>query len=645
MRRFRTITAVAAALVLAAGAVAPSEADRPGGGRFPYAELAGLAGAEAPVPVVAREAVVVRVRPALDWPAVAEVEAGRRLLATATTAGRGSWLRVALGDGAEGWVDRADVDVPAALAARLPTAWAPPITVLGSYWGVEFHVWPSGPGVGYRIVGGPWAVAGRSIDGEWVAVQVPGLAPQVVWLRARGVELDAPDLSVADLPVFLGRETLVLPVGDPDGREARTIRPAVHWVWAAGDEVLGWYGEELWTYNPDSAELETRTAAATRGLPSPDGRWLAVAGCVRPDSCRPTTDLRFATSTADVTFVSLSGARDIVFFDVFGRIGTQREGEVMHGWGRPGRWSPDGQVLLVPSFHRSGLSGGEWTALTVEGGEYPVDLSWLDPLVGETAYACDRYAWSAGRDRTLVFKGMCDGMAHVFDLSGELLRSEPRDDWHRNGAAVGLSEVTSSLWVDWSPDRSMAAAAASDDERAVWLYRASTQRSERLDLPLSHEWSRWASSWSPDGESLLLIDQVRTGCGAASYEAIWLVEPDSGMARQVGSGWPAARVCGTGVKWSADGEWWWLETHGSSRVYGAGPGGGGASHAQDGLAAPNGYAARLRIYDRWGSPAQVFRTELERWEAAGMHRASWSSDGRWLVIGGRDTGVWCRCGH
>ena len=647
MRRFRAITAVAAALVLAAGLVAPSAADEPGGARFPYAELAMLAAAEALPRVAVRERAVVRLRPELDWPEVAAVAAGRLLLATAMTAVRSGWLRVTLGDGVEGWVDSADVEVSAALAARLPIEWAEPITARGSSLGVEFYAWPSesgaGSGVEYRIVG-PWGVAGRSIDGEWVALQVPGLLPQVVWLQASEIELEASDLSVADLPVFLGRETLVLPVGDRDGREARAIRPAVNWAWGDGGAVLGWYGDELWTYGPDSAELETRAAAATRGLPSPDGRWLAVAGCVRPDSCQPTTDLRFATTSADVTFVSLTGGRDIVFFDVHGRIGTQREGEVMYGWGWPGRWSPDGQVLLVPSFHRSGLSGGDWTALTVEGGEYPVDLSWLEPLVGEETYACDRYAWSAGRDRTLVFQGMCDGLAHVFDLSGRLLRSEPRSDWHPNGAAVGLSEITSNLWVEWSPDRSLAAV-TSRHERSAWLYRASTQQSERLDLPLSHEWSRWAPAWSPDGERLLLIDQVRTGCGEASYEAVWLVEPESGAARRVGSGWPAARVCGTGIKWSTDSEWWWMETHGAARSSGERAGGGGASYGIDGLAAPNGYAAQLRIYDRQGSPAHVFRTELERWDAPGTHRASWSSDGRWLVIGGRDTGVGCRCGH
>ena len=643
MRRLRGWAAVAAALVLAAGVIAPSAADEPGG-PLPYAELAGLSAAVAPVRVVVSEAAAVRLRPAPDWPAVAEVEAGRLLLAAAVSGGRNAWLRVRLADGVEGWVDEASVGVSATARERLPVEWASPITAAGPYWGVEFSAWPSGPGVGYRVVGGPWGVAGRSIDSEWVAVRVPYLIPQVVWLRASEIELNTPDLSVADLPVFLGRETLVLPVGDPDGREARTIRPAVNWEWATDDVVLGWHSDELWTYDLGSAELEVRAAPATRGLPSPDGRWLAVAGCVRPDSCKPATDTRFATSTADVTLVSLAGARDIVFFDVFGRIGTQREGEVMHGWGWPGRWSPDGQVLLVPSFHRSGLSGGEWTALTVDGGEYPVEISWLDPLVGEGTYPCNVYAWSAGPSRTLVFKGMCDGMVHVFDLSGRLLRSELRNGWYPNGAAVGLSEITSNVWVEWSPDRSLAVV-TSGHERAAWLYRAASQRAEPLDVPLSHEWSGWASSWSPDGEILILANQIRTGCGAASYEAVWLMEPDSGAARPVRRGWPAQRVCGTGIEWSADGEWWWVETYGASRVYGEGVNVSGASYGQDGLAAPNGKAAQLRIYDRQGSLAYMFRTELESWDAAGTHRAAWSSDGRWLAIGGQNTGVWCRCGH
>ena len=643
MRRFRGWAAAVAALMLAAGMIAPSGAEEPGG-PFPYAELAGLSAAVAAVRVVVGEATAVRLRPAPDWPAVAEVEAGQRLLATAVSGARNAWLRVRLADGVEGWVDEASVGVPAIARKRLPVEWAPPITATGPYWGAEFYSWPSGPGVGYRIVGGPWGVAGRSIDSEWVAVRVAGLAPQVVWLQASEIELNTPDLSVADLPVFLGRETLVLPVGDPDGREAHTTLPAENWAWAAGDVVLGWSGDELWAYDPSSGELAIREATATRGLPSPDGRWLAVEGCVGPGSCEPTVDLPIAARAGDVTLVSLTGKRDFVFFNVLGRIGTMREGENMHGWGWPGRWSSDSQVLLVPSFHRSGYSGENWTALAVDGGEYPVEISWVEPLVDAETSLCSVYAWSAGPDRTLSFEGMCDGMAHVFDLSGTLLRSEPRSGRHHSGAAFGLNEITSGVWAEWSPDRSLAIV-TSRDERAAWLYRAASQRAEPLDVPLSHEWSEWASSWSPDGEILILVDQIRTGCGAASYEAVWLVEPDSGAARHVSRGWPAQRVCGTGIEWSGDGEWWWVETYGSSRVYGEGVNVSGARYGQDGLAAPNGKAAQLRIYDRQGSLAYMFRTELESWDAAGTHRAAWSSDGWWLAIGGRNTGVWCRCGH
>ena len=642
MRNVWTWAATVAALMLAAGMIAPSGAEEPGG-PFPYAELAGLSAAVAPVRVVVGEATAVRLRPAHDWPVIAEVGVGRRLLATAVSGGRNAWLRVRLADGVEGWVDEASVGVPGTARKRLPVEWAPPITATGPYWGAEFYSWPSGPGVGYRIVGGPWGVAGRSIDSEWVAVRVAGLAPQVVWLRASEIELNTPDLSVADLPVFLGQETLVLPVGDPDGREAHTTRPAENWAWAAGDVVLGWSGDELWAHDPSSGELAIREATATRGLPSPDGRWLAATGCLRPDSCQPTTNLRFATSTADVTLVSLAGERSRVFFGVFGRLGTQREGEIMHGWGWPGRWSPDGQVLLVPSFHRSGRSGAEWTALTVDGGEYPVEVSWVESLVDAETRLCSVYAWSAGPDRTLIFEGMCDGMAHVFDLSGTLLRSEPRSGRHPDGAAFGLSEITSNVRVEWSPDRSLAIV-TSGRGRAAWLYRAASQRAEPLDIPPGHEQSEWASSWSPDGEILALIDQLHSGCGAAYYKAVWLVEPGSGAARHVNLGWPAARICGTGIGWSADGEWWWIETHGASGAYREGVSVSEASYGTDGLVAPNGHAAQLRIYDRQGSLAHMFRTELESWDLAGTHRAAWSSDGRWLAIGGRDTGVWCRCG-
>ena len=657
MSRLLRAALVAAAVLLALGGRAVG--DGPEAGPFPYGELALLGAAEAAVRVVVREASAVRLRPGLDWSAVAEVEAGDALVAGAVTPGRDPWVRVEWGVGEtsqHGWLRLGDLDGPAAGLDRLAVEAAEPILADGAYWGVDIHAWPNGPSTGYGLLNGPWPVAGRSVDGEWVAVQARGLTPSVVWLRAEWLELSDPNLRVTDLPLFVGRETVVLPVGESagqTGRAGRTLRPARGWFWSPEGVLRAWGGGEVWTYAPDSAEMEVEEAAATNGLASPDGRWLAVTDCLDgARSCRNAFGLRFFTPTADVALVPLSGAEPVVFFDVFGRIGTQREGEFMHGWGWPGRWSPDSQVLLVPSFHRgegepnASWSGANWTALTVDGGEHRVRMSWLEPLMGERGYVCNPYDWSAGANRTLIFTGLCDGNAHVFSLDGTLLHSE---ELNSLDGIVGGESLGEDVEVDWSPDRSMAALISGQDD-TVWLYRASEQSLSRLDggEPRSDEgpWRlpTWHSHWSPDGRTLLLDRRYGGSCGLYFYAAFLLVDASSGATRELVPGGAVNRVCGTTVEWSADGEWWWIEVFASAGG-GAWPYGDTQVYGRDGLSAPRGYSRHLRIYDRSGSLAHVFRIELAQWQAGSTHRAGWSPDGSWLAIGGRKASVSCRCGH
>ena len=248
----------------------------------------------------------------------------------------------------------------------------------------------------------------------------------------------------------------------------------------------------------------------------------------------------------------------------------------------------------------------------------------------------------------MIFTGLCDGKAHVFSLDGALLRSEEPNSLEGivGGESLGES-LGEDVQVDWSPERSMAAL-ISERSDTVWLYRASDQSLSRLDGEeprsdnLPWESATWGSHWSPDSLMLLLSERYGGSCGLYFYEAFLLVDASSGATREVVSGDAVDRVCGTTVEWSADGEWWWIEAY-----TGRGTWSNKATplYGRDGLSAPHGYSRQLRIYDRNGSLAHVFRAELEHWQAGSTHRAGWSPDGRWLAIGGRNASVSCRCGH
>ena len=95
---------------------------------LPVAALMELAAAEAAPRILLRSDALVRLRPALDWPVLAEVEAGKSLAATAITPGGDPWLRVELADGEAGWIQLAATNAPDALIARLPFGSARPIT-------------------------------------------------------------------------------------------------------------------------------------------------------------------------------------------------------------------------------------------------------------------------------------------------------------------------------------------------------------------------------------------------------------------------------------------------------------------------------------------------------------------------------------
>ena len=672
MRRFRAITAVAAALVLAAGAVAPSAADGPGGVGLPYAELAALAGLVAPPRVAVQEATAVRLRPGHDWPVAARLGAGEVVLVSAITheypprrlppwddaswlRDHHLWLQIAMPGGASGWIPAARTSFSDALWRRVDVRPAAPVTVRWLGAGVPLderiglRARPAGPLLEWQdeVSEEPHGVFGRSVDGNWVALDIRRLDAPVAWASIEEVGLEAADLTVADLPFFVGSEIAVLPLGEADGRRSRSIEAAEEWRWAAGNRIVGVGSETFWSYDAETGSQHSVPRPAGRAELSPDGRQIAV-------------ELRRAREGDqavfnDLALVSLDDGSTVVFTAVHG-VYSLDFGPYL------GAWSPDSRAFLSPRW--SGIM--EFSVVTLDGERHEL------PDIGAGRW--NPWRWRSS-DR-LVHEGW-ETIAAVnsdgteLDIAEHLVRRAetsiphwpalqevcelPDGDYEYQAGPRGAS-VWVSVPIDGAEgDRIRACLSNLSNEvwrldggrtlisdgqsGALWLFDAASgwlreiiaarPPERRLDLRVVVSVApgaerlvvhRYGGPWPPDAHLVELFPPYRT--------------TDLAVA--------SGQTCGQHWNWSPDGEQFAaLADAGSVGETLVGP---------DGLTAGRiirrirDRVSQIRFIDRTGELLRTVRT-LSRPTNGRLMEARWSPDGRWLAIGGYFAGECIALGH
>lgn len=652
----RLLIVALAVLVVAALLAGMARGDEPGTPRFPYAELAALSALEAPVRVAAREAAVVRLRPGHEWPAVAEVEAGRRLTATAITPDRDPWLRVSaatLQGERNGWIRLASVGAPETALARLPIESAPPTMVEAAVWPLPVYARAGGPptDLSLKVQFSSWdgshllRVVGRSADGHWLALHARDFVPPVVWVSAHDVELFESDLRVADLPIVVGLSTTVLARDESPGPAVQLTETATNWEWTSEGLIVGEHRDRVWSFDPRSGRIDHIARPPGRAIFAPTHRHIAIfseeravklhSGCGQPNEYGS----ELHCTARDVTLLPLNGGEAVAFSDASVLTWRPRQIDVSPPCCSDldlGRWSPDGRFLLVRSFNEV-AGGGDlaYAALSVDGSRHPISCGWLPE-----GARCVQPTWSDTSERTVVFRDPRDGAEYAFTLNGEALPSAPSADREMHDRAAALQERVGDASVYWSPNGAHAVV-VEQPGNDVLLFRAADESLEEISLPLSGAWGRFRGEWhvnarwSPRSDAFLAT--IRTGLFLSTLGAVFAVQLNPVLVQEAPLDGLDTSVCNGALEWSPDGRWFQIEVHEFGRWWDV------DSMEREGVVKG---VRQIRVYDRLGELSRVFRMVVGQpaWGFPSRHRATWSPDGEWLAIGRQDRHELCYVG-
>ena len=624
------------------------------------AALKDLAAAVAAPRILLRSDALVRQRPALDWPVLAEVEAGKSLAATAVTPGGDPWLRVELAGGEAGWIQLAATDAPDALIARLPSGSARPITTEHAALTGDIRAWPDGPFSGLtpdrtswssENTGWPRPLLGRSVDGGWAAVAHEGFTPPVIWMREDEEREPTGGMSIADLPVFVSGGLTVLALNEEEAESALYFPFAGReWWWTADGEIvvardpldsLVDAHEGIWAIDPSSGERRSIQSRVWNTRGSPDGRYIAWETWGEGDD-----------EAWEVVIAGVDGREPLVVADVYSPWWSDAPSSFYESYRDDLKWSPDSRALLVPRVHldwygldwRSGA--GVASIVTVEGEvfdlpeEAPVgyqrDWEWLPN--GQVVFRGAETIWVASERgealRTISlpefasFSRRSDGAAVDLIVSRSHGWLAVNLDSGEIAPVEGLPEMQRGYWVQWTPDGMRAAICETYSDK-LFLYEAAANSAVEIPLPGASAGCAWGSGatieWAPNGERFLL----RTGRGMSRLGQLFVVDLDPVAVVEVrlGVGQWFGFVCGAEWHWSPDSEQFAAEL--SQPLF-------EQAYDHDGLGAlPGGFAGfsstEIQIYDRFGRFVRGFRTLGGRLES--VVRAEWSPDGRWIAIG------------
>ncbi len=432
------------------------------------------------VPAVVVEDADVRVRPGLPWPVVDRLSAGDEVVVLNVASG---WFRISYGNDGEGWIRTPALD-------------------LG-----EIEVWQILNEPASAIVaewqGEPYGVMGQSADGGEVRLlPVDDDLAEIVSAPIDEVTLLADDISVHDLPILIGDETVVFPGGDFSVGQGRILPKANEWMWLASGELLAHNDESIWSWDPATDEADVLPRPRGRAVLSPDGEHLAVVTCIEePAGCE---------RWKDTLIIPLDGSAPISFRAAFRRSQpelNQELGEIVN-WADDHRvalvWTPDGQAL----FGAVALEEQAAAGAVFETGVF--QLLWLDGRIShfstfpvDDAPGCLPLSGISERGNTwwdlrldvVVTWVQCTGHEHNptvlhLNLDGKFERvikrrsrfeylEKPGIDLVR--AADGADALGEYLEIKWSLS-GRHALVTSNEQRSLWLFDVEEFQLRRIEL-------------------------------------------------------------------------------------------------------------------------------------------------------------------
>lgn len=408
----------------------------------------------------------VRIRPGLAWRVIDRLESGASVTVLQHAAG---WYRIRSSDEVEGWIRETALDLGAIDASQVLNQPAAPLI---ADWRGEHY-----------------GVLGQSADGVDVRLlEIEDEASTIIGAPIDEVTLVDADVTLEDLPILIGDETVVFPGDDFRVGQGKILPKANEWMWLPWGWLLAHNDTHIWQWRPETDELEFIERPPGFARLSPDGRYLAIANlCPRDLDC---------SRDNDVLLIPLDGSPRISFseelkrFEVAPILGT-----TINRWNSNLDWSRNSRAvkLLVPLFD-GGTEPSFPTTLVfhVDGQVVRFEEYWKADLQTDTCHADIPFPGSSGvggwefHDRdTIASRAECvdvDGnrsfRTTVFTLTGDFVRFDPPwtglitdEDATRLRSARGGDTLGEHAYIEWSPSRRHALVTELQTGR-VWLYSA-----------------------------------------------------------------------------------------------------------------------------------------------------------------------------
>ena len=560
----------------------------------------------------------IRVRPGLSWSVIGRLSAGEEV---AVLSAAGGWFRIGYGDDREGWIRTAALD----------------LGEVDPWWILK----EPAPGIVAEWQGEQYDVMGQSADGAEIRLlPMEDELAEMVSAPIDQVTLLADDITVHDLPILIGDETVVFPGDDFRVGQGKILPRADGWRWLSSGELLGYNEEHIWHWRPFTDELDLALRPAGHAKLSPDGRHLGIANCIASD--------RECSWFLDIILLPLDRSQPFSVREAIRRLRPERELAALFYqpntamWWSPdstallvrlaptddwGQWldtlliRTDGRAMLLPAFPASALEGKDCLQ------RLPGFADWqfrMDSTIVKTVTCRDEY-------------GEFEQLDVLFGLAGEFLRLEPNTTKYESQGGIDkeaemirsakdAETLGENLEILWSSSLRHAIV-ASKDSFSLWLYDAADHRLRPVSVaahglpPLEpghpNEPASWAAQWH--GDSAVAVHRI---AGLGPDRGAVLVDVSSAIAVAFDLGDWYSPHCLPSGGWSPSGEF--VQAILSGRGY-------------DGLFPVNRSYSQIVIHRSNGSHAYAVRTTPRhiprKYPSFWLPNAEWSNDGAWFVVG------------
>ena len=503
--------------------------------------------------------------------------------------------------------------------------------------------------------GEQYGVMGQSADGAEIRLlPMEDELAEMVSAPIDEVTLLADDITVHDLPILIGDETVVFPGDDFRAGQGKILPEANEWMWLPWGWLLAHNDTHIWQWRPETDELQFTPRPPGPAKFSPDGQYLAVLQCVATESG--------CLEIGDLIILPLDGSAILSFLDAPKPLDRQEAAELLPFFVFDMRWASNGKAVFV-SIGPFGLRRSPVTGVLMNVGGQVALLTWIPETVWPerdcevvTVGGRTERIWWMRLDNTVAVRASChdddDGhqwIEEVFSLDGKFVRLEASnlgtdDDEAADGSdqPQEVGALREEIRTDRSRSRELAIV-ANFETKSLWLVDSTEERllpiSDALGGIRAVAWQDdrvvWDTYWHGQ-ERVAIVPRWDYYGGRGAL----LVDLSSriGVPFDYGdiSRWPCLA---TGV-WNPEGDLFQIGFYETvfSEVT-------AESRWIDGVTAHRNMVHQRVITYADGSLTASFRTIGDVVDSAPAHRAAWSPKGSWFSIGGHVERGGCHLGE